>query len=224
NDVERINRLFASPRRRKPRPKLYVPTRAIICPVISDRYYNTWTLEVDSARIKHDDSFMGHQAIASPRLPAAVAMKYRSISFGKGNTNDIPLDALGHCNYISPKHAVLFYDEVDHCYELLNYSCYGTYVDNALAANDEICKHGKEDKQQIIESEEEHDPKRIKISPLVKRSCNKQPTIRCGCSPSSFEALTSGWEGSLTVKHGSVLRFGCMSFVFSVVDNSTEST
>lgn len=41
-------------------------------------------------------------------------MRYRSLSIGRGASNHLQLDAYGHCNNVSAKHAVIFYDEVNY--------------------------------------------------------------------------------------------------------------
>lgn len=41
-----------------------------------------------------------------------VKMKYRTLSIGTGADNDVCLSSYGYCSYVSPKHAVIFYDEV----------------------------------------------------------------------------------------------------------------
>lgn len=43
-----------------------------------------------------------------------VKMKYRTLTIGTGADNDVCLSDYGYCNYVSPKHAVIFYDEVNH--------------------------------------------------------------------------------------------------------------
>lgn len=43
--------------------------------------------------------------------------------------------------------------------------------------------------------------------------------VECCCS-NNFEELKRGWEGSAILNHGSLLKFGCVSFVFSIVENS----
>lgn len=55
---------------------------------------------------------MGYRPTVSARFPEAAAMRYRIISIGRGAANDVELDRYGHCNYVSPKHAVVFFDEV----------------------------------------------------------------------------------------------------------------
>ena len=41
-----------------------------------------------------------------------------------------------HCNYVSAKHATIFYDQFSRVYELINYSQHGTIVDNIVYALD----------------------------------------------------------------------------------------
>ncbi|XP_076590640.1 PHD finger protein 12-like [Chaetodon auriga] len=42
----------------------------------------------------------------------AVSMCYRTLYIGSGADMDVCLTNYGHCNYISGKHACIFYDEV----------------------------------------------------------------------------------------------------------------
>lgn len=84
----------------------------MLCPVISKYFYNVRTSDVDAVDVRHDASFMGYRPTVSARFPEATAMRYRSISIGRGSSNDLELDRYGHCNFVSPKHAVIFFDEV----------------------------------------------------------------------------------------------------------------
>lgn len=68
--------------------------------------------------------------------PAAFAMSYRTLSIGSGAENDVVLTSYAHCNFISDRHAVIFFDEETKKYELLNYSEHGTIVDNVLFSCD----------------------------------------------------------------------------------------
>lgn len=65
-----------------------------------------------------------------------VSMPYRALSIGTGADMDVCLTLFGHCNYVSPKHAFIFFDETTRHYELLNYSEHGTTVDNVLYSCD----------------------------------------------------------------------------------------
>lgn len=113
-----------------------VRARAMLCPVISKYFYNVRTQDVDAMDVRHDASFLGYRPTVSARFPEATAMRYRCITIGRGVANDLQLDRYGHCNYISAKHAVVFYDEHTKHYELLNYSLYGTSVNNVRYCND----------------------------------------------------------------------------------------
>lgn len=68
--------------------------------------------------------------------PSAFAMCYRSFTIGTNYDCDVNLTQYGHCNYISPKHASIYYDELTCKYELINYSHHGTIVDNVLYSCD----------------------------------------------------------------------------------------
>merc|ERR1711913_208804 len=57
--------------------------------------------------------------------------------------------------------------------------------------------------------------------------------VRCDCKLNgkddfnnsksfSYEA-TGGWEGGAVLHHGSHLRFGCIQFVFSIVEDASKS-
>lgn len=124
-DIDRISKVFCSPKKRNSnnnnnnsnnsssgKTKSNLRARAMLCPVISKYFYNVRTSDVDSIDVRHDASFMGYRPTVSARFPEAAAMRYRSISIGRGSANDVELDRYGHCNYISPKHAVIFFDEV----------------------------------------------------------------------------------------------------------------
>ncbi|GFY12139.1 PHD finger protein 12 [Trichonephila clavipes] len=70
-----------------------------------------------------------------------VPMCYRSLHLGMGADMDVCFSNYGHCNFLSAKHASIFYDEITKRYELLNYSYFGTTVDNVLYSSDVSEKH-----------------------------------------------------------------------------------
>lgn len=49
---------------------------------------------------------------------------------------DLCLSLHGHCNYVSSKHAIIYFDSDTRHYELLNYSEHGTTVNNILYSCD----------------------------------------------------------------------------------------
>lgn len=49
-------------------------------------------------------------------------------------------------------------------------------------------------------------------------SAEEPPVCKCkGRHP-----MIAGWEGTALLQHGNLLKFGCLSFVFSVVSNHIE--
>ncbi|XP_033123294.1 PHD finger protein 12-like isoform X2 [Anneissia japonica] len=159
----------------------------------------------------------------------AVSMCYRSLHIGSGSEMHVCLSNFGHCNYISPKHACIFYDEVSRQYELLNYSEHGTTVDNVLYSCDfsekltsaqtasevyspvqDIIKKMK--KEQNMEEEKKTRMCSLNASHFDK-ACN------CKTSSSTFIGGSgAGWEGTAVLHHGSLIRIGCLQFIFSVTD------
>ncbi|KAL8571389.1 hypothetical protein ACOMHN_046564 [Nucella lapillus] len=165
----------------------------------------------------------------------AVSMPYRTLSLGTGADMDVLLSQFGHCNFISSKHAVIFFDEMTRHFELLNYSEFGTTVDNVLyscdfsdkpanvpqptpvvaAVRDIIAKSKKEKK----ENEDKAKDKRY----IMSARSREPPGRQCGCKSSSLSLMGSsgpGWEGTATLNHGSYIQLGCLQFVFSIVDHA----
>ncbi|XP_076452960.1 PHD finger protein 12-like [Babylonia areolata] len=168
----------------------------------------------------------------------AVSMPYRTLSLGTGADTDVQLNQFGHCNFISSKHAVIFYDEMTRHFELLNYSEFGTTVDNVLyscdfsdkpattaqptpvvaAVRDIIAKSKKEKK----ENEDKAKDKRYIMSARPR-----EPGRQCGCKTNSLSLMGSsgaGWEGTAILHHGSFIQVGCLQFVFSIVDHQSASS
>lgn len=42
------------------------------------------------------------------------------------------------------------------------------------------------------------------------------------CRCQAYPPLVKGWEGSAVLTHGSLLRFGCLAYVFSIIDNMND--
>lgn len=49
--------------------------------------------------------------------------------------------------------------------------------------------------------------------------CKCEPLSHISNSYNNSNYLEEGWEGSALVAHGSILRFGCLVFLFSTVDH-----
>ncbi|XP_077578778.1 PHD finger protein 12 isoform X2 [Stigmatopora nigra] len=165
----------------------------------------------------------------------AVTMCYRTLYIGSGADMDVCLPNYGHCNFVSGKHACIFYDENSKHYELLNYSEHGTTVDNVLYSCDFSEKASPSPPSGLVS----------KVQGIIRRSkkwVNKEepPVVGflpaggvmssqpqgalaqiCSCKTSSSSMIGgsgAGWEGTATLHHGSYLKLGCLQFVFSITE------
>ncbi|XP_063696723.1 PHD finger protein 12 [Culicoides brevitarsis] len=164
-------------------------------------------------------------------IDAAVQMRYRSISIGTGIGNDLNLLLFGKCCHTSVKHAVIFYDEVTRYFELLNYSEFGTEVngqlfscnytefkplppqgvpESVIKSNEEAAKNA----QEIIDKRRKINREKYGLDENATMPAPAPSPCQCLARPYVFE----GWEGTALLSHGALLRFGCLSFVFSIVD------
>ena len=114
----------------------------------------------------------------------------------------------------------------------MNYSSYGTYVNNILYANNLIIERTQKvpDNRSLELHTHVRDivDKRRNIDRETKNSVdNKMIAVdytnrmECSCEGINYEAIKNGWEGPIVLTHGTLLRFGCVSFVFSIVDCAT---
>lgn len=44
---------------------------------------------------------------------------------------------------------------------------------------------------------------------------------KCKCQGNLLQ-LSKGWEGSAILSHGTLVRFGCLAFVFSIIDEIND--
>ncbi|CAO1391253.1 unnamed protein product [Diamesa hyperborea] len=168
----------------------------------------------------------------SPSLDKSTYMRYRSFKIGYGAANELDLSRFGCCAFVSAKHAVIFYDEITKQFELLNYSDFGTEVNGQLFSCD-FTEHSQPCESPIAQVKEKRVAIQLKIKNMIdakrkiretmdatKNNCEvvmaaKEPTP-CGCSGRS--PMIAGWEGTALLQHGFLIKFGCMSFVFSVAE------
>ncbi|KNC26245.1 hypothetical protein FF38_08926 [Lucilia cuprina] len=158
-------------------------------------------------------------------------MRYRSLNIGYGDSNagvDVNLSLIGYCRRISPKHATIFYDDFTKTYELINYSEHGTEVNGQLYSCDFTERDptpAKKLKNEDIELQKKVQAildKRRGIQRhyfVVDNSTRMAPPPKpdCKCSPYEDSPMIKGaWEGTAILQHGSLLRFGCLAFVFSL--------
>ena len=160
-------------------------------------------------------------------------MVYRTLSIGTNEGSDLCLSKFdSKCEFVSSKHACIFYDEYSNHYELLNYSENGTIVDNILFSNDTSLKSnnlGDEDIEDDLSDSSNSlggsSCDSIKISKNHKMSSKLGKnywSCKCKCS---FTDLFDGkcWEGSAILSHGSHLKFGCLEFIFCLIHYDESS-
>ncbi|XP_075445350.1 PHD finger protein 12 isoform X3 [Ascaphus truei] len=165
---------------------------------------------------------------------APVNMCYRTLYIGTGADMDVCLTNYGHCNYVSGKHACIFYDENTKHYELLNYSEHGTTVDNVLYSCDFSEKTVPTPPSSIVakvqgvikcrksQNPEVEDIKEEGVMSSQAQGPHQQP---CNCKASSSSLIGgsgAGWEGTALLHHGSYIKLGCIQFLFSITEFATR--
>nr|XP_001919955.4 PHD finger protein 12 [Danio rerio] len=165
----------------------------------------------------------------------AVNMCYRSLHIGTGADMDVCLTNYGHCNYVSGKHACIFYDENTKQYELLNYSEHGTTVDNILYSCDFSEKMSQSPSSNLLtkvqniirrcrKKEQEDSLNSVPSAKEVTHmSCQSQDAsvTPCNCKNSGSRMIGgsgAGWEGTALLHHGSHVKLGCLQFIFSIAE------
>ncbi|XP_076842597.1 PHD finger protein 12 [Brachyhypopomus gauderio] len=164
---------------------------------------------------------------------AAVSMSYRSLYIGTGADMDVCLTNYGHCNYVSGKHACIFYDENTKQYELLNYSEHGTTVDNVLYSCDFSEKAGPNPSSSLVSKvqsiirrckkrkQQEGGGGVLPRGGVMRSQASEPPASPCACKASGSSLIGgsgAGWEGTALLHHGSCIKLGCLQFVFSITE------
>ncbi|XP_015925034.1 PHD finger protein 12 [Parasteatoda tepidariorum] len=160
-----------------------------------------------------------------------VSMSYRTLNLGLGADMDIYFPNYGYCNYVSAKHASIFYDEVTKYYELINYSPHGTIVDNVYYASDYSDKHKMSPAHNSLSAAvrklAKSSSRVVDLPPQPVPSLgkslvtarDKQHPKPCQCSGlNGMENTSIGWEGTALLHHGSFIQCGCLQFVFSITE------
>uniref|UniRef100_A0A3Q3L784 PHD finger protein 12 n=1 Tax=Mastacembelus armatus TaxID=205130 RepID=A0A3Q3L784_9TELE len=170
----------------------------------------------------------------------AVSMCYRTLYIGSGADMDVCLTNYGHCNYISGKHACIFYDENTKHYELLNYSEHGTTVDNVIYSCDFSEKASPSPPSGLVAKvqgiirrskkpdEDEGPSSMVGLLPaggVMSSQPQGGPKLPCTCKASSSSLIGgsgAGWEGTALLHHGSYIKLGCLQFVFSITEFASK--
>jgi len=159
-----------------------------------------------------------------------VSMVRKSINIGQGADNNVTLTNYGHCNFVSSKHACIFFDEEAQQFELLNYSEHGTIVDNVLYScdfSDKPNKHITSSGARLDQNPKTGDcnSKRPPVYRTTKGHGTERIANPCGCKASGSSLIGgsgAGWEGTAVLHHGSFIKFGCVHFVFSITAAATK--
>lgn len=164
------------------------------------------------------------------KLPQPDSIRYRTVNIGSSSSMDICLDEQ-KCDFLSDKHASIYFDEETNHYELLNYSEYGTVVDNCFygfnldptdlddsSESEEVPHITKKQKKKVKQKDDSilSDKNEPQMASRCKRNLEKK-TI-CSCNDECSSPYEKFWEGSAILNHGSRIRFGCIEFLFIIVD------
>ena len=124
-------------------------------------------------------------------------------------------------------------------FELLNYSEHGTIVDNVLYSCDFSEKPKQHSNNHVTSSNakfdttskymdmQQHRRKKPPIGRTTRGLGTEFITRACNCRASASSLIGgsgAGWEGTAVLHHGSYVKFGCLHFVFSIVDCATTAT
>uniref|UniRef100_A0A7M4FBC7 PHD finger protein 12 n=1 Tax=Crocodylus porosus TaxID=8502 RepID=A0A7M4FBC7_CROPO len=187
----------------------------------------------------HQPAPMGNhiEGKSSPRIvPFFPELNWPHVlsSLWAGADMDVCLTSYGHCNYVSGKHACIFYDENTKHYELLNYSEHGTTVDNVLYSCDFSEKTTPTPPSSIVAKVQSvirrHKSRKQEEEPhedaaMMTSQAQGQHRKPCNCKASSSSLIGgsgAGWEGTALLHHGSYIKLGCLQFVFSITEFATK--
>lgn len=112
----------------------------------------------------------------SPSLNLSICMRYRSFDIGFGADNDLDLSRFGNCAHVSPRHAVIFYDDVTKQFEMINYSEFGTEVNGQVYCCD-FTEHPKDVPDTPTSPLKD---KRVAIQSKIKNMLDAKKKIREG--------------------------------------------
>ncbi|XP_020297781.1 PHD finger protein 12-like isoform X2 [Pseudomyrmex gracilis] len=150
------------------------------------------------------------------------------LQIGNGPNCDLVLAEYSNCRFISSIHAILFYDKLSNCFEILNYSEYGTVVDNTLYS---VFYDPKRIKDQYSNNCDKNDPVLLRTLEKEKDINEKNRHLQqnlnddknCNCYTKANrginkgDELEEGGEGGGILQDGSILMFGCMTFVLKIL-------
>ena len=139
---------------------------------------------------------LSHAALIHTRSKHVIYIRKQVLWFGSGRSNDICLktfNAHQTCQYVSDRHACLYYDRKRNLFELLNYSEYGTIVNGLRYGLGSLSDE---------EDDTEDERTRIENDNLQKCFCLSSPLYH------------SAWDGPAQLEQGTVVQIGCHEFLF----------
>ncbi|CAF3672795.1 unnamed protein product [Rotaria sp. Silwood1] len=151
---------------------------------ISTSLTNTFSHLIDLSQFH-----LSHAALIHLQSQNVIYIRKYVIWFGSSSLNDICLKNFNHshtCQYISERHACLYYDRKNNLFELLNYSEYGTIVNDFRYGLNIITDNNNKQENESL-------PK-------------------CYCLTKSY--YHSSWDGSAQIEQGTVIKIGCHDFLF----------
>ncbi|CAF2835832.1 unnamed protein product [Rotaria sp. Silwood2] len=154
---------------------------------------NTLSLLIDLSQFR-----LSHAAIIHIRSKHIIYIRKQVIWFGSSLSNDICLKNFNDqqtCQYVSERHACLFYDRKRNLFELLNYSEYGTIVNDLRYGLGNISDNESDD-------DDNNDEKIFENDKLKKCFCLTSPSYH------------SAWDGPAQIEQGTVVQIGCHEFLF----------
>ncbi|KAI1293788.1 PHD finger protein 12 [Halotydeus destructor] len=123
--------------------------------------------------------YVNSEAFYRP-IQEPFSMTYRTLTIGTSSDSDVGLSSCGHCNFSSPRHAAIYFDEDCDRYELINYSVHGTYVNGVLycadfaASDTQVTVHSPRKGQGMTTIKRK---RKYKSSKIGKKSVKKKPVI-----------------------------------------------
>jgi pSer/pThr/pTyr-binding forkhead associated (FHA) protein len=152
---------------------------------------NSLSLLIDLSQFR-----LSHAALIHTRSKHVIYIRKHVIWFGSSKSNDICLKQFNHhqtCQYISERHACLYYDRKRNLFELLNYSEYGTIVNGLRYGLGNLSDD---------DDDNDDDETNVKNENLQKCFCLTSPLYH------------SAWDGPAQLEQGTVVQIGCHEFLF----------
>jgi len=138
---------------------------------------------------------LSHAALIHLPSQKVIYIQKYVIWFGSSPLNDICLENFNsshQCSYITERHACLYYDRKRNLFELLNYSEYGTIVNDLRYGLSTI----------IDDNDDQNHNNKYENEYLRKCFCLTKPLCH------------SAWDGPAQIEQGTVIKIGCHEFLF----------